>query len=299
MNTGGKRPGPRPRRPRSIEGHDAAGGPEALWQMRRALGRQLAALRNRAGLSQWEFAPLTGYSRSTLSDAELGRHRLRREFWQRCDELLKADGHLIRSYDRIETAAALMRQRARSAAQVTREQDASARLRAIPPLVPPAGAGEGRRGGAGTPGGTGGPGGAAGRVAAGRVGDGGHVPAAIDLVRDSGPAAPDPGTPGPGISDPGAAGPGIPGPGIPGPGIPAPGIPGFGRPASGRPASGSPGPGSLEPGGSSPDSADPGTPDPDGHPGSPVPVDVCPHCHRPIAVVIVPTAPAVANPRGW
>jgi transcriptional regulator with XRE-family HTH domain len=262
MNTGGKRPGARPRRPRSIEGHDAAGGPEALWQMRRALGRQLAALRNRAGLSQWEFAPLTGYSRSTLSDAELGRHRLRREFWQRCDELLKADGHLIRSYDRIETAAALMRQRARSAAQVTREQDASARLRAIPPLVPPGGAGEAGRDSAGAPG-------SAPGSAAGRAGDGSHVAAAIDLVRDSGPAASDPDTPGPGISDPGAAGPGIPGPGI------------------------------LRPGGSAPGSADPGPPGPAGHPGSPVAVNVCPHCHRPIAVVIVPTAPAVANPRGW
>ena len=68
-----------------------APGAETVTQLRRALGRQLAAMRNRAGLSQWELAPLTGYSRSTLSDAELGRHRLRREFWLRCDELLKAD----------------------------------------------------------------------------------------------------------------------------------------------------------------------------------------------------------------
>lgn len=122
-----------PRRTRGIEGHDAAGGPEALWQMRRALGRQLAALRNRAGLSQWEFAPLTGYSRSTLSDAELGRHRLRREFWQRCDGLLRADGHLIGSYDRIETAAVLLRQRARGTAQLTREARAATLLRPVQP----------------------------------------------------------------------------------------------------------------------------------------------------------------------
>ena len=56
-----------------------APGAETVTQLRRALGRQLAAMRNRAGLSQWELAPLTGYSRSTLSDAELGRHRLRRD----------------------------------------------------------------------------------------------------------------------------------------------------------------------------------------------------------------------------
>jgi DNA-binding XRE family transcriptional regulator len=77
-----------------------APGAETVTQLRRALGRQLAAMRNRAGLSQWELAPLTGYSRSTLSDAELGRHRLRREFWLRCDELLKADSRLVASYDR-------------------------------------------------------------------------------------------------------------------------------------------------------------------------------------------------------
>jgi transcriptional regulator with XRE-family HTH domain len=104
--------------------------------MRRALGRQLAALRNRAGFSQWELAPLTGYSRSTLSDAELGRHRLRREFWLRCDEVLSADGRLTGSYDRIETTAALIRQRALSAAQVARDQRASVRLRAVRPVAP-------------------------------------------------------------------------------------------------------------------------------------------------------------------
>lgn len=84
---------------------------ESLLQMRRALGRQLAALRNRAGLSQWDLAPLTGYSRSTLSDAELGRHRLRRVFWVRCDELLKAENRLIAGYDQIESAGAVLRQR--------------------------------------------------------------------------------------------------------------------------------------------------------------------------------------------
>jgi DNA-binding transcriptional regulator YiaG len=114
---------------------------ESLLQMRRALGRQLAALRNRAGLSQWDLAPLTGYSRSTLSDAELGRHRLRREFWLRCDQLLKADSRLLASYDRIETAAAVLEQRARGSAQLAREQlarerGATARLRAVQPADP-------------------------------------------------------------------------------------------------------------------------------------------------------------------
>jgi transcriptional regulator with XRE-family HTH domain len=126
------------------EGPDGASA-ESVLQMRRALGRQLAALRNRAGLSQWDLAPLTGYSRSTLSDAELGRHRLRREFWLRCDQLLKADGRLLASYDRIETAAAVLAQRARGSALLAREQlareqlageqGATARLRAVEPVA--------------------------------------------------------------------------------------------------------------------------------------------------------------------
>ena len=109
-----------------------APGAETVTQLRRALGRQLAAMRNGAGLSQWELAPLTGYSRSTLSDAELGRHRLRREFWLRCDELLKADSRLVASYDRVESAAAVMRQRAGSTARLARGEHAQAGLQAPP-----------------------------------------------------------------------------------------------------------------------------------------------------------------------
>src|SRR6201999_4157627 len=106
---------------------DEASG-ESLQQMRRALGRQLAALRNRAGLSQWDLAPLTGYSRSTLSDAELGRHRLRRQFWVRCDELLKAENRLVAGYDQIESAGAVLQQRSGRP---------GARLQAVQPVPQP------------------------------------------------------------------------------------------------------------------------------------------------------------------
>ena len=109
---------------------------ERIWEQRRALGRRLAALRSRAGFSQWEFAPLTGYSRSTLSDAELGRHRLRREFWQRCDDALRADGALIAAYDRIEVQASAARRSARSQALAAREEQASQRLHALLPDSP-------------------------------------------------------------------------------------------------------------------------------------------------------------------
>lgn len=104
---------------------------EHVWEQRRALGRRLAALRSRSGFSQWEFAPLTGYSRSTLSDAELGRHRLRREFWERCDEALASGGLLIAAYDQIEAQAMEVRRRARSRAQAARDEQASRRLQSL------------------------------------------------------------------------------------------------------------------------------------------------------------------------
>ena len=113
------------------------GRSERIWEQRRALGRRLAALRSRSGFSQWEFAPLTGYSRSTLSDAELGRHRLRREFWQRCDDALRADGALTAAYDRIEVQATAARRSARLQAQAVREEQASARLHALLPASEP------------------------------------------------------------------------------------------------------------------------------------------------------------------
>jgi hypothetical protein len=115
--------------------------PDPIWELRRALGRQLAALRSRADFSQWEFAPLTGYSRSTLSDAELGRHRLRREFWLRCDAALAADGVLVAAYDQIEATAAAVRRKARSQAQAAREERASERLAALLPVAGAADAG--------------------------------------------------------------------------------------------------------------------------------------------------------------
>jgi hypothetical protein len=176
-------------------------GAQSLLQMRRALGRQLAAMRNRAGLSQWDLAPLTGYSRSTLSDAELGRHRLRREFWLRCDGLLKGEGRLVASYDSIESAGAVLRQQSGHIAQQTRDQLVSARLRAVRPFPEPA------------------------------------------------PTPPDPTLPTPAPPDPA-------------------------RPDPAPPAAAQP----------------PSQPQPQPHTGSRVAMEACPHCQRPIAVLIVPSA---------
>lgn len=67
----------------------------------RALGRQLAASRRRAGLTQHEFAPMTSYGRSTVANAESGHQRVARIFWVRCDDLLRTGGRLVRRFDEI------------------------------------------------------------------------------------------------------------------------------------------------------------------------------------------------------
>jgi transcriptional regulator with XRE-family HTH domain len=115
-----------------------AAGPavaEQVREMRRALGRELAARRREAGYSQRQLAPLTGYARSTLSDAELGRHHVRRDFWERCQRVLGAGGVLTGRYDEVEAVAAAWRAAAVRAAQAAREQRAATG----PGTRPPAG----------------------------------------------------------------------------------------------------------------------------------------------------------------
>lgn len=77
-------------------------GPDEVREMRRVLGRELARLRQQAGMAQREFAPLTGYSRGTLSDAELGRYHIARDFWLRAEIALHAGTALTDRYDQIE-----------------------------------------------------------------------------------------------------------------------------------------------------------------------------------------------------
>jgi transcriptional regulator with XRE-family HTH domain len=106
---------------------------DQVLQMRRGLGRELAARRRAAGFSQRQLAPLTGYTRSTLSDAELGRHHVRRDFWERCQRVLRVGGELTCRYDQIEAVAAACRAAAIRAAQAEREERAA--LWPLTPLV--------------------------------------------------------------------------------------------------------------------------------------------------------------------
>lgn len=69
-----------------------------------ALGRELAAARRAAGHTQMTFAPLVGYSRSTVANVETGRQRVPRTFWQRCDQVLGTH-NLTRRYDHVDGIA--------------------------------------------------------------------------------------------------------------------------------------------------------------------------------------------------
>lgn len=112
-------------------------GGDQVREMRRSLGRELAARRREAGFSQRQLAPLTGYARSTVSDAELGRHHVRRDFWERCQRVLRIGGELTGRYDQIEAVAAAWRAAVIRAAQAAREERAAA-WPSVPGLSVPA-----------------------------------------------------------------------------------------------------------------------------------------------------------------
>jgi transcriptional regulator with XRE-family HTH domain len=104
--------------------------------MGRELGRQLAALRRQAGLTQHGLAALAGFSRTTVSMAELGRGYQARQFWEACDKALDTGGALTAGADQLEAVRIAGRRAVACAAQEAREAralaagDEHARLRA-------------------------------------------------------------------------------------------------------------------------------------------------------------------------
>jgi transcriptional regulator with XRE-family HTH domain len=87
---------------------------------RRALGIKLASLRRAAGYTQVEFAPLTGYGRSTLANVETGRQNVPRAFWRRCATAL-GDDTFLNEFDHIEAMVQASRRDAVTSAQAERE----------------------------------------------------------------------------------------------------------------------------------------------------------------------------------
>jgi transcriptional regulator with XRE-family HTH domain len=104
--------------------------PGNIAAMERELGRQLAALRRQARLTQYDLAALTGLSRSTISVAEIGRQSQAREFWEACDKALNTDGVLAAGADQIDEVRAAEQHAAALAAQEKRQARALAALAA-------------------------------------------------------------------------------------------------------------------------------------------------------------------------
>jgi hypothetical protein len=82
----------------------------AAW---RALGRQLAASRQAAGLTQQQLARLVVCSRSAVANIETGRQHSGRDFWARCDQVLGTGDALGRGHG--EVAAVVRAERVRAA----------------------------------------------------------------------------------------------------------------------------------------------------------------------------------------
>ena len=96
----------------------------------RELGQQLAALRREAGLTQENLGALAGFSRSTVSVAEIGRQPHAREFWAACDKALDSGGVLAAGFDQIDAVREAEEHAAACAAQEARETRALAALTA-------------------------------------------------------------------------------------------------------------------------------------------------------------------------
>jgi transcriptional regulator with XRE-family HTH domain len=78
------------------------GDPQAVRSAWHSLGRQLAAARKSAGLSQEALGASVQYSRSSIANVEIGLQHVDRVFWARVDGLLATDGELLRGYDATE-----------------------------------------------------------------------------------------------------------------------------------------------------------------------------------------------------
>lgn len=98
--------------------------------MYRELGRQMAALRREAGLTQQGLAALAGFSRSAVSLAEIGRQSQAREFWEACDKALDSGGVLADGADQIGMVREAELRAAALAAQEARQARALAALAA-------------------------------------------------------------------------------------------------------------------------------------------------------------------------
>lgn len=115
-------------RPALVSPARCMSGSPGIAVMQRELGRQLAALRRQARLTQQQLAARAGFSRSTVSVAEIGRQAHAREFWAACDKALGTGRVLTGGFAQIEAVRGTQQRAAARAAQEVREAQALAAL---------------------------------------------------------------------------------------------------------------------------------------------------------------------------
>lgn len=87
--------------------------PDAIADLRRALGAQLATFRQASELTQAELAKVAICDRTTVAHVEKGRARADERFWQAADATCQADGALLAAFHEVEAAKAGYEQRVR------------------------------------------------------------------------------------------------------------------------------------------------------------------------------------------
>lgn len=97
----------------SVEDEDMAREPEAIAELRRSLGAQLATFRLAAELTQGRLAKTAICDRTTLAHIEKGRARADERFWRTVDDACDAGGALLTAYMELEAAKAELEQRER------------------------------------------------------------------------------------------------------------------------------------------------------------------------------------------
>lgn len=117
------------------EGLDVARESAPVLELRRALGRLLADCRQEAGWTQHKLARELNYHPTAISHLEAGRHPAPRQFWERADRLLVADGALLAGYEALVTAKR----------DATAQTGAPDRQPGAQPVGPPAHGGAGSR----------------------------------------------------------------------------------------------------------------------------------------------------------
>jgi hypothetical protein len=75
--------------------------PEAVTQLHREVGAALAAYLDATPLTQGDLARVTSYHRSSISHIQAGRQFPERDFWEKADKALGANGTLVTHYDNV------------------------------------------------------------------------------------------------------------------------------------------------------------------------------------------------------